>query len=254
MRPSASFLVLSEDSAPDAVPTLVALLKRAFCLLVPEIRSSIDRNLRFEPPEDRLRKALSGNAWKSKQPGSQHAKVDLVRTIATQLKRDDAAFVVFHFDGDTTYANRSASENAAKFETEIKARVFELLRGSFQGVTTSDDQAHALLTKLIVVVPFYCIESWTYYNTTVLRRLAKSGDLAQIAQWEATPGSVEECERPWSLIAIAKNGNVELAGNKFPIQRAVAAGKSLADAVNAMAENAQLAAALRVAATARAAF
>jgi hypothetical protein len=226
-----AFLVLSEDGSEHAVPTLVAILKSIFALLVPPLRLSLDDKgrVRFEPPEDRLRAALSGNTWKAKK-GNQQSRIDLVRTIASQLKRGDA-FVVFHIDGDVTYAERDGSTNVAEFKNKIVDPVFQLLRG--------DANAAVLLSKLILMTPCYCLEGWTYYNHAVLETVANPEDEAQIIAWKSDPGSVEECVRPWSRISVGKKHNRELATD-FPAVTPLISGKSFADVLINMLFNEML--------------
>jgi len=244
-----SFLVLSEDGSESAVPTLTALMKRAWCAMMPELHRVINRNdlLRFEFPEARLRRALTGNKWKSRSPADRQDVVALTRTIASHLRRPNA-FVHFHFDGDTTYSDRQRSITSGQFTERVVHQVKEMLRGSLERDAKGGDLSILVekhLARLMTVIPFYCIESWTYYNTRELRNFCDVRDHATIASWEANPGATEEFENPSSSVSAGKSCNRKLAERNYPAAVSLAAGKSFADTINMMFANDQLTNALR---------
>lgn len=234
-----TFLVLSEDGSHDAVPSLIALTKKMCQIVVPALRTHL---LRFEPPESRLRRSLSANKWKSRSAEDQVLRKDLLRTIATHLQRPEG-FVIFHYDGDTAYRERTTSPNLAQFARQIIDPVGQLLR---QGRT--DQEAARIAQKLISYVPHYCVEAWTYYNLSVLEEICRArcgaGDDATLAAWKTTPSDIEEVEKPWSRVSAGKDHNRTLAERAYPATVAFDAGKSFSDAVVSLLNNQQLVAAL----------
>ena len=107
-----------------------------------------------------------GGAWLV-VGGPRSGRTTALRTIATKLGREDG-FVLFHIDGDRTWTDRATSENEAKFDKIVVARVRQLLQGR-PGSTAED--AEARLSRLFPVMPFYSIEAWLYQHTAVAIRL-----------------------------------------------------------------------------------
>jgi hypothetical protein len=115
----ASFLVLSEDSGDSSQSVLVALAKH-LCRVVDDKTQT--QRLAFEPVNEQSQRAMRANRWKSRSGQDHAAKVTLRQSIATKLLEGGRpGFVIFHFDGDTTWANRALSANVKKFEKEIRA-------------------------------------------------------------------------------------------------------------------------------------
>jgi hypothetical protein len=243
-----TFLVLSEDGAESSTATLEALVKHLFRQARP---GTDEHRLHFEPPDPEERQALSGNKWKSTQSADQPAIGRLVRTIANQLARDNA-FVVFHFDGDRPYAERSSAENPDKFHTQIIEKVQAILRKPpsagrpkrFAISELSPAEVTERMAKLLVLTPYYNLEAWTYYNTAVLRRRCRPEEVSRVDEWTRSPEQIEEQERISDRLSVGKKHNRELVEQGFPTKTAVRVGKSFADAVNTMKANATLMTAL----------
>jgi hypothetical protein len=224
-----AFLVLSEDSSEAAVPTIKALTKKLCQVVTPGLAT---QHLTFEPPEARLRRALTGNKWKSRSRSDQADRIDLVRTIASQLLRRDA-FVVFHFDGDVAYGSAHTAENPRHFEEQILRPLRDLLYGRLRDAGA----VSAAVSKLILFVPYYCIESWTFYNARVLRLISSAPDAAKVEEWAAHPELLEEIIKPWDEISVGKTQNLRLAEDQFPTPVGLSVGKSLADTVISLVHN-----------------
>lgn len=251
------FLVITEDGATNAPRTIEALF-RAMCRLL--VDGFDDRRLGrdcFEPPEGRHRDAISGNRWKSQQPRDRRFISSLAEAVAGHLVRPNA-FVLFHFDGDQVHSQRSQSENVRAFETRFRTFVEQMLMSppllSHPAAASadsriprrrlSDAEVQEAMSRLIPLTPFYCVEAWTYYNTSRLRGLCASHHHAVIDEWERSPGATEELEQPWSKISAGKAHNRVLAEEGFPARRALEAKKSFADAVDLLRANTQLMASL----------
>lgn len=254
-----SFLVLTEDGAESARFTIEALF-RAMCHLI--IDGFDERQLHrrtFQPPPAKCRAALTANKWKSEKQADRRMITDLIETIVSHLLRPNT-FVLFHFDGDRVYAQRALSENKRKFLTHLRAKVERALRDArlaapsptapspsskreHEAPALTDAEVSAALTRLLPLTPFYCIETWTYYNIQKLRELCPR-DHVVLERWEQAPGSVEELERPWEHISARKEHNRALAENNFPARRALEAARSFADTVHELRRNPELMAAL----------
>lgn len=234
------FLVLSEDGSHDAVPSLIALTKKMCQFVVPTLKTHL---LHFEPPESRLRWSLTANKWKSRSAADQFLRTDLLKTIATHMLRPEG-FVIFHFDGDTPYRERTASPNLEQFSRQIVEPVSQLLRQK-----RTDQEAARIAQKLIVYIPHYCVEAWTYYNLPVLEETCRARvgarDDSILAAWKATPSEIEEVEQPWSMVSAGKDHNRALAERAYPAAVAFDAGKSFSDTVVSLQNNQQLVAVLQ---------
>jgi hypothetical protein len=236
-RPQAIFLVLSEDSARSAVDAIEALTRN----MCEQISKANLHHLKFDPPDPRQRRILSGNKWKSTSPADQLAITDLVRTIAAHLRRADG-FVIFHFDGDRPYAQRANAENPRKFQKQIVDKVRDLLaappvRKKSVAAVAAAEASPDPLEKLLLFTPYYSIEAWTYYNTNGLLARCRSHERAKIERWAADPAQLEEIPKIAAELSIGKSCNQELAEQAFPTEVAFAAGKSFTEAVQRLRTN-----------------
>ena len=125
MSPTVRFLVLTEDSGREGLPTVQRLTRAALRLIAPSLDP---RRVEVSPLLDnpRVSGALRGNAWKERRPTL--AKLQLLGAIATRLV-EDGGFVVFHVDSDTVWSRRQQSENRLKFDKIIRAGVLGILTG-----------------------------------------------------------------------------------------------------------------------------
>ncbi|MFH1466644.1 MAG: hypothetical protein ABIO70_19820 [Pseudomonadota bacterium] len=225
--PALSVLVLTEDGSSYAPDTLTALARKMFCQVEPACQT---QRIEFEPQDERERRSMAGNLWKSTNSRDEPKRRDLVRAIVTKLLEPGVpGFVLFHIDGDRPWAAAATSENVAKFEELIRAPVRRALAGR------SPDP----LPKLLPVVPFYSIEAWLYQNTTKVRSEmkgqhgCKQGDRKKLATWEADPALLDEVEAPKDHFCLGGTHNLALTA-AFPADKVLGAGKSFAAAVQSM--------------------
>lgn len=109
------------------------------------------------------------------------------------------------------------------------------------------------IDKLLLLVPFRCMESWLYQNgDTALRIYREEGstpreDLQRFEEeWRQEPGRLEETEQcPKDLVRIADRHNRRLASEQFPAERVHQLGKSFTASVERMRACESLLAALR---------
>ena len=209
-----SFLVLGEDSAADSHLTLVALAKKMFRL----VDDSYDwQRIRFEPPESPGAKAaLRGNLWKSENPRDNQDRLDLIRYIATKLLEGETSFVLYHIDGDRTWADREASENVRKFRSFIETNVRQFVEHRYRQMGLPPGEAFSS-ARLLLMVPFYSIEAWVFQNTQAGRRLCleheecKGQHSALFDAWEKDRTELDDVLQPKEKICFKGKHNHRLA-------------------------------------------
>ncbi len=230
----ASFLILTEDSAERAVATISTVVRRILVYLEPATQT---QRLELRPLDenDKGILAMHGNVWKSGKQHVQRQKVALVRAIASKL-REDGGFAVFHFDADTAWANRDACANQRDFEM-LRLNVEQLLRATLshrEHLPLTELEIGRSMRKLIPLVPFWCIESWLYQETSSGARHCHERGCGQHRQqfeaWEKDRGALDEVERPKELVCFRDTHNARLAQG-FPVAFVYDAQKSFAKAV-----------------------
>jgi hypothetical protein len=228
---SLTVYALSEDSAGDAHAVIASLVRASLRLLHPGAR--LDR-ARFEPDAPG-HAAVKANRWKSHARADQRHRVDLLRTLATNLSRSDC-LVVFHFDGDTPWAERERSENVRKFHDELVLGVRRVLRDC----GLEPERAERALRRLVAFVPHYTLESWLYQNTAVAIALCQqrrtTDEVAVFEAWARDRPQLDEVEQPWKLVSLGKGHNAALAAS-FPANEVYAVGKSFAASVERLREH-----------------
>ena len=226
-----TILLITEDGSKDAHGTLTAVVQSMLSLVIDRYRQD---QIRFEPINDPIaRQAARANAWKSKNPRDNHKLVALRRYIANVLMHE-RGFVCFHFDGDRRWSERDSSENAAKFETQFRHQVSQLVLGELKDrgkIHELDDR----MARLIALVPFYSIEAWLYQNARVAMRILRdqySGkDVALFQNWTENPALLDEMECPKDQCCLGGRHNLELARDGFPVRAVAELGLSFAAAV-----------------------
>lgn len=228
MEPVA-FLLISEDRSDDALDILETLAKgmlRDVCSGC----STAPSRMRFDPVQGEARKAAIANRMASRKERSRQERVTLRRAIATTLA-SPRGFVLYHMDADVVWAKRKESAAPARFAKWVELPVRQLLIDKKQ-------DAEELLTKLLLVCPFYSIESWLYQNGRVAKRLCvgKCGGKhsERIGEWEANRRLLDEVDRPKEAICLGDEYNGRLARDAFPFRDVIGAGKSLAATVGRM--------------------
>lgn len=236
-----SIAVLTEDSSSDAYDVLHCLL-RAMLKLVAETAAVYDKGpIALTPAAEAQRKAMRGNMWQAKT--SRTERILIQRYIEGQLvRKDTAGFVVVHLDGDRPYCKSksgSESHNQARFEKDILSKV----RESFKNQPD-------ILAKIILLVPFYSIESWLFQNTEAALALYErhyrthEKDIAQFKTWQQDPSLLDEVEKPKETVSIKAKHNLDLAQNAFPAGKLDAVEKSFHQSVNRLRSSFPLVAAL----------
>jgi hypothetical protein len=231
-----SLLIITEDSGADAHATIIAVVKRMLQLVVPDYQT---HRLGFDPKDAQAQNALQGTGWKSADPKSHADRATALRTIATKLGRKDG-FVLFHIDGDRTWAERSTSENVARFDTHVVARVRRIL---LSHASTAQD-AEARLRRLFPVVPFYSIESWLFQHTEVAIRICRDRyqgrDIAMFEAWREDRAALDDVKKPKETVCLKASHNLECAGRGYPAQAVFEAGRSYMECVLRLQSSADL--------------
>src|SRR5262249_49772005 len=97
------------------------------------------------------------------------------------------------------------------------------------------------MSRLIEIVPHYCIEAWTYQHTKVARSICieRCGrHLETIDGFTGDRGALDEIEKPWDSsqldTCLGKKHNMQLAGPGYPAEDVFLAEKSFHDTVSRM--------------------
>jgi hypothetical protein len=222
-----SLLIITEDSGADGHATIVAVVKRMLQLVVPDYQT---HRLGFEPKDAQAQRALQGTGWKSKDPKTHADRATALRTIATKLGRKEG-FVLFHIDGDRTWAERRSSENVELFKT----RVVELVRKLLVQSGRSVQEAETRLLRLFPVVPFYSIEAWLFQHTEVAIRLCRDRyqgrDIGRFEAWRQDRAALDDVKEPKEEVCLKSLHNLECAGPGYPAQAVFEAGRSYTECV-----------------------
>ena len=228
-----SLLVITEDSGADGHETIVRVVKRMLRLIVPDCQT---HRLGFDPKDPQAQRALQGTGWKSNDPKSHADRATALRTIATKLGRKDG-FVLFHIDGDRTWAERNSSENVELFAKRVIEPVQQILKGA----KSAAQDAETSLRHLFPVVPFYSIESWLYQHTEVAIRLCRGNyqgrDIAKFKKWSQTRIALDDIAQPKGsktsepVVCLTDRHNLECAGPGYPAKAVFDADRSYAACV-----------------------
>lgn len=250
--PVASLLILTEDGSTHASATIEMLVRELLRHSSPGVR--LDR-VDFEPANEEARKMLAGNQFPDAKKYSERTR--LHQAIADKLVAEDG-FVFQHVDADRRWKERARnpSANLANLERHIVTPVRRLVDARTRGSSPrprrrrerpSSSLTEAELTakvnermaRYIRLVPYREIEAWLYQNTRVATRLCQANPgcrgvhTTQLAAWAADRGALDDVEHPSDALCFGKQHNTELARG-YPTAEVVAAGKSLAAAVDAI--------------------
>jgi hypothetical protein len=236
-----SFLVLGEDSAPDAHRTLVSLAKKILRL----VDNYYDpQHVRFEPPEGPGIRLLRGNLWKSNRPDDYEERRRLIGYIGTKLLEGERMFVLYHIDGDCSWADREQSENVRKFRAFIETDVRQLVEHRLRQHGASDHRGLAM-SQLLLMVPFNEIEAWLFHSFRLGRRLCEENqactraDAGRFDAWERNPSLLDEIPDPKEQICFKSQHNRRLA-EALDADALYYAGKSFKDTVDTFIRSAPL--------------
>jgi hypothetical protein len=227
-------MVLTEDSSTDAYDTVLALVKEILKLLVPAVQT---HRIDFTPLKDaNARQAMHANLWKSTNPRDRSTIVQLVRSIITELLKDDG-FVLYHIDGDRPWSAHESSENVSKFQSRMLPPIEAGVRSFLQRHQREGEHGKRM-KRLLLLVPFFSIEAWLYQNTREARRLCDEQGCRQCAPklstWEQDRASLDEVPHPKEALCLRDRHNAHLASSSFPAQQVLDANASFARTVEAL--------------------
>ncbi len=227
-------IILTEDSGGQGHDVLAAVAKKLFTYLVPGFQTQ-PAVVQMVRPDDGVRDLIRANAWEGRK--NHHRRVDLVKKLATDLVEGDLPrLVLWHVDGDTAWSQRRTASRVANWQTQIEAPVrAQLLRHFGDEVKVGQ-----LMERLILVVPYYSIESWLYQNLDECERIAvdfpgdRSALKRQLQAWRSDRAALDEVTQLKDRCRLGDEFNKPLAEKGWPIREVVAVGASFAALVEAL--------------------
>lgn len=103
-------LILTEDSGQKSFVVVEGIARRMLRLLGEG--AAVDL-VEVEPGDERARRAMGFNGYRSTRPRDGHRRIDIAAAIVTQLLRDDMPrFVIVHVDGDCRWSERGPAPGA----------------------------------------------------------------------------------------------------------------------------------------------
>ncbi|MDI1435584.1 hypothetical protein [Polyangium sorediatum] len=240
--PVLRILALSEDGSDHAHAVVVALSKSMLKIVDPAVQTQKEK-LQFDEERGDGRRAMCANLWRSTKEKDEKVIRALMRAIVTHLLiRDDegrpSGFVFFHYDGDEAFSNREGSDARRHF-AEFRCKIAQQIQA--RGV--EGDELTRIMSGLIAIEPFYCIEAWTYQHTDVAKKICARGcgkHLDAFDAWARNRGELDEVTKPWDPAALdgclRKAHNVELTGPGFPAEVVLNVGKSFYETVDRMTD------------------
>jgi hypothetical protein len=171
------------------------------------------------PEDEEAQKAMAANLGKGKKADGRRKLVTLARAVARHIL-DERGIVLFHVDADQAWSDGTRqSENVAWFRDEVILFVTRAVDDLIaKNLGTYDRQA--VLSRLCLVSPHWCIESWLYQNTAVARALChrhyRGLHAERFEQWERDRGLLDEVDKPKDAVCLGSTHNYELASQSFP--------------------------------------
>ena len=135
--------------------------------------------------------------WMSvKNAGDVRDRGDMCRHMAEHISRGPGAFVLFHFDADCRWSDRKKSvARQERFHRDIVLTVARLPRDPCR--PQGDPLGVELVqSRLIVMIPFWCLESWLYCNAP-----------EALAELQCSANGFDDVERPWDKCTLRKSRN-----------------------------------------------
>jgi hypothetical protein len=235
-------LILTEDSGGEG--TLRALSLRMLRLVDSSYR---EQRVDLEPASDAARRAMRGNHYAARTTAGHRDRVNLARDVARYIL-DERGFVFFHVDADQAWKDREKqSDNIRRFHEIVKPNVEQAVVDLLAGLQSTRDKAE-IMSRLHLVSPYWCIESWLYQNTTVAAALChkhhRGHDAARFERWKDHRDELDDEDKPKAQICLHDKHNHELASNAFPAPDVDAVGKSFHETVERLRSSPALVAAL----------
>jgi hypothetical protein len=229
-------LVLSEDSAGNALPSLRALTRSMLRLVDPRHKAE---RVDLEPEDPEAQRAMHANLWKGhRRSAASHQKlVTITRAVARHIL-DERGIVLFHVDADKAWSDRAApSENIRRFQEEVTLHVSRAVDDLIARSSSTHDKA-AVMSRLCLVAPYWCIESWLYQNTAVAKALChkhyRGLHAERFDRWEQDRAELDEVDKPKDEVCLGSKHNHELASQGFPARAVFDVGKSFCETVERM--------------------
>jgi hypothetical protein len=223
-----NILIMNEDSSRSAYEALRHLFRRICQLLCPGLQTQY---LEFSPTPEELENCVRAGQWQSSNPRHHRQQVDLAQSIASQIATEQG-FVAFHYDGDCAWEQRGACVHDPHFEANVRQRVHALLSNHVPA-----EHVARVMSKLLVLKPFYCLEAWTYQNfpraRTLCEELGNPAGSELLDEWEADPRRIDEVIGVPDRFPLGKHYNVELTERGYPADRVYTLGKSFTASVDA---------------------
>jgi len=238
-------LILSEDSAGAALPSLRAITKSMLRLVDPSYKTE---RIDLEPEGAEAQRAMHANLWKGHKKSAGHQKlVTIARAIARHIL-DDRGVVLFHVDADHAWSDhRAQSENVRRFQDEVTLYVLRAVDDLIAKNTGAHDKG-AIMSRLCLVSPYWCIESWLYQNTSVAKDLCRRHyrglHVDRFDAWEQCREDLDEVDKPKDQVCLGSKHNLELATRGFPARTVYDVGKSFFETVERLRSCPSLVAAL----------
>jgi hypothetical protein len=237
-------LILSEDSGGGGRP-LRALTRSMLRLVDPSYR---EQRVDFEPEGEEAQRAMQGNLYQGHNKAAGHRKlVTIARTIARHIF-DKRSVVLFHIDADQAWQNRNTpSDNIRRFHHVVKLNVSRAVDDLLVSNKSTRTNAE-IMSRLYLVSPYWCIESWLYQNTVVARALCHKHhggrDAHRFERWEQHREELDEEDKPKAQICLHDKHNHDLASQSFPARAVDEVGKSFHETVERLRSSPALIAAL----------
>ena len=227
-------LILTEDSGQGSFEVVDGIARKMLHLLGDG--AAIDL-VRVEPGDERARRAMGFNGYRSTKPRDDHRRIDIAAAIVTQLLRDDMPrFVIVHVDGDRRWSERGPASGAicelqGLFERNIVRRVREGLRQKGRPER---------LERLLYIIPFWSIEAWLYQNSTELQKIydeeprRHERDAELLRKWREDPSDLDEVERPKARALTFQDGYNQRLAKTFPGRKVYDLGLSFTHSVDGL--------------------
>lgn len=205
------FVLLGEDRAADGPAIQKKLLTLALQCLVEGLQT---HELQFVDPPPAIARLAIARRW-----SSQHDRVEMVRALVTQLRQ--GRVVVLHYDADGPWPGPTTNDNQFRERIEAPLRRAEPTQAA----------------RLVAMVPYTCIESWTYRNTERALELcrARGLDSTQHVVWAEDPALLEATLGIKELSPLRDESNLALVKTSFPRREARADERSFERFVDTLA-------------------
>jgi hypothetical protein len=238
VTPPATYAVeivyLGEDTSKDTTRALRRVIEH----MLREIRPTLSLSrVEFKPsaPDERL--ALRANDWEGATDKATNHTKTLCNSIATRLltslETGVPCFVLFHYDGDEVWSARRESERSKRFARLIRVGVQRVLENRAAGRTVhrkgfkppppraafTAEHVGLFLSRLVEIVPFYCLETWLYHNFRVAKARCQERcgrHVSTIESWERGEPPLDEVDKPKEKLCFQDHCNFDLAGAGFP--------------------------------------